>query len=184
LEKECGAVLSTCRVVTILNEKDEPEIVMSHWRIAVDPNSIADNVQTGGLSCAMGDYETGEIAFIIHQESQALQNLIMEHPITGTRLAGTCHPFWTNICGLVLSGHRKMDGVLYVGWDIAITLGGATVVEMNFPSALGPPIQMKWGGINNSRIGEILSWRAERWLRQNVDLNSRRQIGVLNAASA
>jgi hypothetical protein len=178
LEEVCGPVLSTCRIVTILNEKDEPEIVEGHWRMAINPDAIVDNFHSGGLSWDINNYKTGEISFALHNDSHDKQEMMLSHPNTGKTLAGTHHPFWSDICDLVLSGHRSMDGVLFVGWDVAVTGEGVTVIEMNFPSDLKPNVQLKWDGINNSRLGKILAWRAQRWLRKNVEPASLRQIGA------
>lgn len=177
MEEMCGSVLSTCRIVTVLNEKREPEVVESHWRMATNPDAIVDNFHCGGLAWDIHDYEIGEIAFGLWNDSKNKQVKTLFHPIADKRMAGSCHPYWSQMRDLVLDSHRRMDGIWYVGWDIAVTPKGLTVVEMNFPSALNPNVQMKWDGIKNSRLGEILAWRAERWLRENVETTSRRQIG-------
>lgn len=164
----CGEALSTCRVVTVLNEHGEPEVVELLWRFATRPDAVVDNFNAGGTFWIACDMETGEIGHGIDPGSTEHQAVLSVHPLTGKPMAGEHHPFWPEIRAFALAGHRKLNDLILVGWDIAMTPDGPTAIEINFPPALSPRTQIVWGGLDHSRLGEILAWRARRWLARNA----------------
>ncbi|WP_457936064.1 sugar-transfer associated ATP-grasp domain-containing protein [Mesorhizobium sp. 10J20-29] len=173
----CGSALSTCRIITILNEDDEPEVVEGRWRMARDPSAIVDNIYAGGVLWSCKDYETGEIALGMTKDSATEQKVAIAHHDDGRHIVGTRIPFWPELSTLAIEAHKTLNGILYVGWDVAMTNRGPVIVEMNFPSGMNPRNQMVWGGIGNSRLGEILGWRARRWLRRNRVKDASRRPG-------
>ena len=176
LAEQCGSALSTCRVITLLNERGEPEVVEGRWRMSSDPHAVVDNFYAGGMHWDSRDYETGEIAFGVLQDAEATQKTVRSHPVSGRAMAGTRHPFWPEIRDLALDAHRRLEGVLFVGWDIAMSSRGPVIIEANVPSGMNPKNQMVWDGIAHSRLGEILAWRARGWIRENLESGSRRRI--------
>ncbi len=178
LSSICGSALSTSRIITVLNEEDEPEIVHGFWRMATDSDSVVDNFHSGGTAWISNEFETGNIALGVDQGSMTRQDIQLRHPVSGEEIAGTHHPFWKEIRDFALDAHRKLDGVVLVGWDIAMTPDGPAAVESNFPPGYNPVDQMVWDGFENCRLGEILAWRARRWIERNVDKSSRRYISA------
>ena len=53
------------------------------------------------------------------------------HPVTGKAFEGFQIPYWEEILKLTEKALRKVDGINYVGWDIAITGKGPIIVEGN-----------------------------------------------------
>src|SRR5699024_8604031 len=80
----------------------------------------AINIQTGTLRHAwLRDADTGRLELVTH------------HPITGQALAGFQIPFWEDIVSLVQRAADVFHVLPAVGWDVAITPGGVTLLEGN-----------------------------------------------------
>ncbi|SFQ28404.1 Sugar-transfer associated ATP-grasp [Lachnospiraceae bacterium XBB1006] len=116
--------INTVRVFTILKD-DRFDAFAAFVRFGV--GGIADNVSAGGIACGV-DPVSGEII------TPAVGNegiLYQKHPLTGKRFEGFRIPYWQEILTLTEQALRKVDGVNYVGWDVAITKRGPILVEGN-----------------------------------------------------
>lgn len=176
LQKTCGTTLSTWRVTTLLNEKDSPELIHWHWRMATEPDAITDNIGGGGTGWIAYNLETAEIGNGYSNQGRRIQALLTHHPVTGRKMAGTRFPFAGEVRSLAIRAHAILGNVLVVGWDIAVTEKGPVILEMNAPPMVLAIMQIAWGGFDDSRMGEILGWRARNWIKKHVDPASRRRI--------
>jgi len=174
----CGEALSTCRIVTLLNEQDEPEVVEFFWRIAARPDSVVDNYHAGGVCWMVSDFNLGTIDYGIGPETPSTQKALRTHPITGKNMVGFRHPLWTQARDLALAGHRKLPDLVAIGWDIATTPTGPAMIEINLPAGAEANHFITSNGIEETRYGNILAWRARRWLEQHLPANSRRRVGL------
>lgn len=133
-ELSAGA-LSTCRLMTVLNEKGEYEAVLAIFRTSADPSSPVDNYHAHGLVAAV-DLETGELGpasgggtLGIPKVSEMMRR--DTHPITGAQITGSRLPFWSEAKSLAERAHAAVPGLPIVGWDIAFTPDGPVIVEGN-----------------------------------------------------
>jgi hypothetical protein len=173
----CGKPLSTCRIVTILNERFEPEIVEYRWRMALNPDALVDTIFQGGISWAIQDIETGKIHHGTGPDATRLQQVSTHHPLTGKYMIGDRHPLGDEVCALALEAHRRLPDLLLAGWDIASSPEGPMLIEVNVPLGKTPRTFMVSDGLEHSRFGEILAWHARRWIERHVPKDSKRRVG-------
>ena len=128
IEALCGRRLATARIVTILTE-DGPQVFRASWKIPSGANT-ADNYWRAGNLLAQLDLATGVV-----QRATSGTGLDMrehdEHPTTGRALAGFELPHWQAMKALAVEGARLMRHLPMIGWDMACTADGPTIVEMN-----------------------------------------------------
>ncbi len=116
--------INTVRVFTILKD-DKFDAFAAFVRFGV--GGIADNISAGGIGCGV-DEKTGVII------TPAVGNdgvLYDKHPITGKAFVGFQIPYWDSILETTEKALRKVEGVNYVGWDIAIMKDRIAIVEGN-----------------------------------------------------
>lgn len=160
----CGQTLSTCRIVTLINEQGEPEPVELRWRMAIRPETVTDNFATGGVCWHCDSFETGHLACGDQPDLEITAARLDHHPVTGQPMVGNHYPFAREVIAFALFIHRKMPGVLMAGWDIAMSPTGPVALEINFPAGATARIQTPWHGFENTRYGRLLAHHARRWL--------------------
>lgn len=160
----CGDVLSTNRIITIINEAGDPEVVEHRWRMATDPDAEVDNFCAGGINWHIDNFDTGHLAFGDHLNMENTTGRMDYHPVHGHRMTGSFYPFQKEVIAFALASHRKMPNAILVGWDIAMTSTGPLALEVNFPPSAIVRQQTIWNGFENARIGQILGFHARRWL--------------------
>ena len=115
--------INTIRVVTLYNKK--PNIVVAYLRIG--NGKFVDNFNSGGMVVPV-DETTGEIHYPALDKSN---HLFEKHPTTKTNIIGFKIPYWDEVLKYVLEISKEIKEVGVVGWDIAITPDGPTIVEGN-----------------------------------------------------
>lgn len=120
--------VNTIRMVTIMNESNEVTILTAFSRIG-NGNHV-DNFNSGGMTAKI-DVETGKI---IEEAVNKKGVIFAKHPITGTKIKGFQIPNWNEAKKMVKEAAKLSPNVRYIGWDVAITEDGVTLVEGNqFP---------------------------------------------------
>jgi len=117
--------VNTIRMVTVMNEKDEVTILASYVRIGNE--NIVDNFNSGGM-IAKVSIETG---IIIEDAVDKNGDIYINHPTTNTKIKGFQIPYYNEAKEMVKKACRLSKNVRYVGWDVAITVDGPTLVEGN-----------------------------------------------------
>jgi hypothetical protein len=166
-----GAALSTTRIVTFLNEKEEPEIVEAFYRSSYAPDAATDNFHNGGVLFPV-DHETGRLADGCC-ESRAILEPIVEHPQTGSKVSKELLPNWSEMSELALRAHRAFSDLLLVGWDVAYTKDGPVLIEANTPPGITLERQAAAGALVGTRFIALLAFHARRWLELAEPINSR-----------
>jgi hypothetical protein len=153
-----GNILTSCRLVTAFNENDEPEVVSSTYKIAVD-QTVADNVHFGGLASPV-DIRTGMFGPGI--STSPLGVPVDVHPLSGARITGTKLPLWEETLSLVKRAHRQFPEAIFIGWDVGITADGPVLIEGN--SATCVHLQQTPHGepLGAGRFGEIMAYHLDR----------------------
>jgi len=92
-------------------------------------SSVADNFHLGGIASPI-NIETGRLGRAVEkcpQDSPFSHNF---HPDTGDPINEEVLPYWQKVKELAYEVHSTVD-IPIVGWDIAMTANGPTVVEGN-----------------------------------------------------
>lgn len=117
--------VNTLRVVSVF-ANDRVNILYAAFRMA-GGDAVVDNFHNGGV-LALIDLEEG----IVMTDAIDLSGKIYEtHPATGETIKGFAVPYWNEVKALIDKAGRIVDGVGYVGWDIAITEQGPVLIEGN-----------------------------------------------------
>lgn len=153
-----GNILTTCRLLTALNEHGDYEAVSSTFKIAVD-QIVADNVHFGGLASAV-DLETGTLGPGI--PTAPLGVAVDHHPLTGARITGKPLPCWKETVDLSIRAHSGFPEAIFVGWDIGISDDGPVLVEGN--SAPRVHLQQTPHGapLGTGRFAQLMAYHLDR----------------------
>lgn len=129
--------ISSIRVVTLVPDSGVPEIMGAYARLIVG-DSITDNISdfaTGKYSgnlLANIDLESGRIATAWLPSTDGVgYHWTEEHPRTSRSLIGERFPCWEEIRRLVQGAAERFLPIRTVGWDVAVTPGGAVLIEAN-----------------------------------------------------
>lgn len=120
--------VNTTRMVTVMNENGDVTILATFSRIG--NGKIVDNFNSGGMTAKV-DRDTG---VIIEEAVNKLGEVYEKHPISQTTIKGFQIPCWKEAREMVIEAAKLSPHVRYVGWDVAMTVDGPTLVEGNqFP---------------------------------------------------
>jgi len=117
--------VNTFRIITAY-ENGEAQILYSLMRMGRGGNQV-DNAALGGLYIKV-DPETSILADFAYTADHTKYT---EHPDTHFRFQGTRIDQWQAIKAFALSAAQKFREVKYVGWDVAITNTGFSIIEIN-----------------------------------------------------
>jgi hypothetical protein len=168
-----GAALATTRIVTMNNERGEPEIVDSFYRTSIRPDAAVDNFHAGGMLFPV-DITSGVLRPGL-TDRQHDPTPITHHPETGARVAGVTHPGWTAMAELALRLHRLFPDLVMPGWDVGFDRAGPIAVEGNNTSAISINRQATFAGVAGTRTLALMAYHARRWLELNEPEHSRRR---------
>lgn len=116
--------VNTVRIFCLL---DNDEFVPFAGFVRFGAGGVADNIVAGGVGCGL-NVETGTI------DTPAMDkwhNLNETHPISGKKFEGFKIPNWDKVLEVAEKGLRHVEGINYVGWDIAVCEDKAVLIEGN-----------------------------------------------------
>lgn len=120
--------VNTIRMVTVMNNKKEVTILTAFSRIGNGKH--VDNFNSGGMTAKV-DVKSGKI---LEEAVNKKGELFEKHPITGTAIKGFQIPCFEEAKKMVIEAAKLSEHVRYLGWDVAISEKGPTLVEGNqFP---------------------------------------------------
>lgn len=128
LDKIYPKSINTIRIVTFLDDKVNVEIWTALLRMGF--NKSVDNFDAGGISAKI-DIATGVVVKPAVIKDPFVDEVFEKHPETGERILGVKIPFWEDIINLITSASKEIPDVRTVGWDVAITTNGPTLIEGN-----------------------------------------------------
>jgi hypothetical protein len=147
--------LATVRLSTMLDERGEPEVVTSVLRFPSREESRVDNIKAGGLMAPV-DPQTGVLG------PACLGRGVDEferHPVSDAPIAGRALPNWNEAVALARRAHREaFREYTLVGWDIALTANGPTILEGNGKPCLIVAQRAARRGIGATRFGELMRY--------------------------
>ena len=125
--------LQTVRVVTMVDADRQPRILFACAKV-INSDHLSDNFDygTSGNLLADIDLESGELRRVTgkHSSDFGLQTFD-RHPKTDIPFDGFRLPYWQETCALATEAAIKFLPLRTIGWDIAITQDGPSVVEGN-----------------------------------------------------
>lgn len=151
-----NGALTTVRALSCLDERGEPEIVATAFRMAVGSNTTVDNFHAGGIAAAV-DPITGQMGQASNLGDDVRLGWLSNHPDTGARIEGRVLPTWAEVRDLVDKAHRAFCDVVVVGWDIALLEDGPRLVEGNRGPDVDLPQRLLRRGLADGRFGELLA---------------------------
>lgn len=117
--------VNTVRLVTLLKD-DEFKVLCSFMKFGKD-GSVVDNMAAGGMIAGVdevnGVIETGAV--------DRDGNVHMVHPNTGKPIKGFKIPNFDDALRITEKATRKVEGINFVGWDVAICQDKAVIIEGN-----------------------------------------------------
>lgn len=118
--------INTVRIITVHRYDGDVRVVASYQRIG-NHGYIVDNYNGGGMVVPINE-ETGIIEY---PAVDKLKNVYHSHPMTNTKIVGFEVPMYKKAVALAKKCAKVVDEIRYVGWDIAITENGPTIIEGN-----------------------------------------------------
>lgn len=120
--------INTVRVVSIYKD-GVSHIICAYFRIGNDGKHV-DNFNSGGMVAPV-DEATGVVRAPAIDKTKKLYAV---HPYTGKAIEGFQFPDWEEALELVRKAAARIEGMAYIGWDVAFTDKGPVIVEgNNFP---------------------------------------------------
>lgn len=125
INKLCKESVNTIRIMTFAYN-GKSEIVYAAMRIGNGINNV-DNFHQGGMGCKI-DLDKG---ILIGDAYDKDLNHFKVHPKSKVKFDGFKIPYWEEAKKLVLDASKVNNNIHMVGWDVAITDDGPTLIEGN-----------------------------------------------------
>jgi hypothetical protein len=122
--------VNTCRIITE-NKGSGARVVCAMLRMGRGQNEV-DNISSGGI-CTNINVNSGKFGdFAISYDGEKFE----EHPNTQFAFRNFKIFRWDEIQKFTIEATCKLPFFNYIGWDIALTPNGPTVVEINWNPAI------------------------------------------------
>jgi hypothetical protein len=151
-----AGALSTFRLVTALDEREQPELIGAVLRMPSRAGSAVDNFHAGGIAAPV-DAATGRLGAASDMGLKATTRWHAVHPVTGGKIEGRVVPYWPEVKQLVADAHARLGDRVVIGWDVAVLADGPAIVEAN-----GLPDQdilqrIHQAPLGEARLGQLLA---------------------------
>ncbi len=136
--------VNTIRLVTV-RENNNVNLLYGAFRMG-GGDSIVDNFHSGGV-LALIDVNN---ATVVTDAIDLNSNQYKYHPVTQEKIKGFVIPYWKEIIDMLNKAAKLVDGIGYIGWDIAITEQGPVLIEGNTapaPNVLQLPYHLEGKGM-------------------------------------
>ena len=121
--------INTLRIVTVIGRDSKPHVVYAFIRIG-NGGRFVDNINSGGMAAPIR-LADGVIEYAAFDKDS---NYYDVHPMTECKIVGRQIPYWEESLAMCEKAAFRVDGLGYVGWDIAVTPTGPVLIEGNhFP---------------------------------------------------
>lgn len=156
-----AGALPTARIVTCLNERGEPEVMISVFRMSIGANRTVDNMHAGGIAAAP-DIASGRLSRASDLGTDARLGWLSAHPDTGEAIEGGVVPCWEEAKNLAIRAHHAFSDRVVVGWDIAILKDGPILVEGNGNPDMDIIQRFMPVGVRRHRFGDLVAWHVKQ----------------------
>ena len=130
------SAVNTLRILTLLKPSGQVEFPSILLKIA-RAGSLVDNVGAGGIAAHV-DPSTAELSLGFVWPAH---DTFEVHPDSGVRIRGFKVPFLHECLSVAARAHQRLTSPRFLGWDVAVTPTGPTVLEMN--SFVAAPIYQR-----------------------------------------
>ncbi|MRI00782.1 hypothetical protein GH721_09615 [Kriegella sp. EG-1] len=145
--------INTLRILTYLN-KDGVEVVTSFIRFGAG-GSVVDNGSSGGLSVGIVQ-ESGTLKCLSYVDMEFGGGELERHPDTAFLFEGFKIPFFKEACELVKQATEHIPNG-FIGWDVAITPTGPTIIEGNENPSLFVMDVLDGGLLKNPKMKNVIA---------------------------
>jgi len=116
--------------IRLLTVKDGENVRVACGFIKIGANGgVIDNWASGGITVKI-NLEKGELENYGYFKD-VKKGKVTNHPNTDVQLDGFKIPYYKEACELVIDLHQYFYGIRSIGWDIALTPDGPTILEGN-----------------------------------------------------
>lgn len=126
MNKLCDRSVNTIRIVTILSDKGNANVVYALVRIGSGKNDV-DNISSGGMYTLLSN--EGTITMPVFCDKTV--SYYTQHPASGFVFEGFQVPYFKEALELCQAAAKEEPRLRYIGWDVAITPDGPVMVEGN-----------------------------------------------------
>lgn len=133
--------LDSVRVITLVRRDGGVEVVFAFLKLALG-GGVSDNFLAGatGNGVAAIDVADGRLGPVIVPSASGIGYLPLScNPRTGAPVEGVRLPAWREACDLVTRAAPHLLPSRAIGWDVAITPAGLTLIEANIHWLILPP---------------------------------------------
>lgn len=155
LVKVTAGALPTVRIVTCLDELNQPEVIGGVLRMSIGRNRTVDNFHAGGIAAAV-DLDSARLSRATNLGTDARLGWVDAHPDTGAQIEGRRVPLWAESKRLVLDAHRAFTDRVVIGWDVAILEDGPILIEGNGNTDMDILQRFMRVGLREHRFAELL----------------------------
>ncbi len=161
--------VNTFRVVTECIS-GEAKVLYSIIRMGSGGQQV-DNASSGGMYIKI-DSESGILANHAYTTNRSL---FKQHPDTGFKFEGAQLPSWQKAKECALQAASKFREIRYLGWDVAITVEGPSIIEFNHHPGVGI-VQDCYGGIRDDLkiVPDEWWYQSNYTLKKSLSKNYRR----------
>ena len=122
------SAINTLRIVTMMNENGKIDLFSSVLRVGCLKTGNVDNWAAGGVT--VGVEEDGHLKrYGFYKPGYGIKTDV--HPDTQIAFEEFVVPFYREAVELVKRAHSVIYGVKSIGWDVAITESGPSIIEGN-----------------------------------------------------
>lgn len=146
-------VISTLRFV-VLNREQRADLHSAVVKLPA-PGEVADNFWRQGSVLGHVDLEDGTIRRAVLKTEKG-QSLVTEEDPVGQRVLGFAMPDFEIAHETVLRAARFMPGVRVQSWDVALTVRGPVLLEVNFGGDLNLYQLASGKGVMNKAYCDVL----------------------------
>ncbi len=168
-QKYTSGALASCRVLTARSPDDNSIITLAATMRMPVGSSDADNLSTGGIACPV-NLENGILGTGICFIPQRGQYQFVSHPDTGQNFTQTILPKWDEMISFAEQAHRAFN-TFFVGWDIALTSKGFTLIEGNIGWAASAIETPQLRPLLHTQFPSLF----DKWLRRSSILNQKKE---------
>jgi hypothetical protein len=161
LSKIYAHSVNTFRVMTEC-VNGQPKIIYALFRMGSGGQQI-DNASSGGMYLKV-DVETGKLADFAYNTNR---DTFYTHPDSGFVFRDGTIEKWAETKAFALEVTKKFREIKYMGWDIAFSTDGPTVIELNNAPGLNI-IQDCYGGLASDLNITPKDW----WYKKNFTLKN------------
>lgn len=145
--------INTVRIVTH-NDNGCFKVIYSIIRFGVN-GSVVDNASAGGL-CVAINQESGTLKDLAYRNLEFGGGNFDKHPDTDFKFENFLVPYFKESCELVKAASKRIPNGL-IGWDIAVTPTGPTIIEGNADPAFFVPELLHGGLMKNPYMKKLIA---------------------------